>query len=92
MSGNMLGIPSEARTAWIRLGDAIERTGPTPCAGPDRDDWTGSGTQQARAAAACMDCAVLSACGAYADAAGEARGVWGGYTARERQIRRGGAR
>lgn len=87
-----LGVPPEALTAWVRLHDALTRSQCTPCAGPGRDRWLGTEQEQRAAADACMDCPALRACAAYADAAGEQHGVWGGYTARERAIRRGGAR
>ncbi|PZP17071.1 MAG: hypothetical protein DI611_03910 [Brachybacterium faecium] len=92
MSGNTFAVPAHALDAWESLHRQILDTGPTPCAGAGRDRWTGTEQQQRTAADACMDCAVLRQCAAYADTADEREGTWGGYTARERQIRRGGAR
>lgn len=92
MSRNPFAVPAHALPAWEQLHRLILADGPTPCAGAGRDRWLGTDRQQRTAAAACMSCPVLDACAAYADAAGETFGVWGGYTARERQIRRGGAR
>lgn len=80
-----IGVPLVALTPWLRLHDAIALAGGTPCAGPDRDDWTGTAPEQARAADACLDCPVMSACAAYADAAEERSGVWGGRTERDRR-------
>lgn len=87
-----LGVPPEAFTAWLRLHDALTRAHGTPCAGPGRDRWLGTEQEQRAAADACMDCPVLRPCDAYATAADERAGVWGGFTARERQRRRGEAR
>lgn len=85
MSGLTLGVPSHALPAWRELQEQITRNGSTPCAGPDRDDWTGTPAQQARAADACMDCPVLEACGYYAVTAGEVGAVWGGMRETERK-------
>lgn len=79
------GVPSHALGAWAELHEQITRTGPTPCAGPDRDDWLGNPTQQARAADGCMDCPVMEACGLYAVTAPEQSGIWGGMTPAERK-------
>ncbi len=84
-----LGVPAHAVPAWHRLLDELAAVEETPCAGAGRDRWQGNGHQQRAAADACMSCPVLRACADYADAAGEQHGVWGGYTARERQHRRG---
>ncbi len=87
-----LGIPLHAVPAWEAMHEAITGTGPTPCSGRDRDDWTGTPRQQERAASRCLDCAVLPMCGAYAAAAGEPYGTWGGLTAKDRQAQaKGGA-
>lgn len=72
------GIPIHARPYWDALHDAI---GPsTPCAGPDRDRWTGGKRDQAWAADRCLDCPAMIACLEYAQTAGERTGVWGGTT------------
>lgn len=87
-----LGVPVHAVPAWHRLHAELTLAGETPCAGAGRDQWTGTKRQQRAAADACMSCPALRACAEYADAADEQHGVWGGYTARERQARRGEAR
>lgn len=87
-----LGVPAHALPAWHRLLEELALAGETPCAGAGRDRWLGTEPQQRTAAEACMDCPVLRACADYADDAAEQHGVWGGYTARERTIRRGSAR
>lgn len=83
-----LGVPAHAQNAWLELHEQITRRGGTPCAGPDRNDWTGTPRQQTRAADACLDCPVLTACATYAAIAGETSGVWGGLTAQQRTQRR----
>ena len=85
-----LGVPVHALPAWHHLLDELTLAGETPCAGTGRDQWTGTERQQRTAANACMDCPALRACAEYADA--ERHGAWGGFTARERQHRRGGVR
>lgn len=82
-----LVTPVLVTAAWHRLQDQVTRNGPTPCAGPDRDDWTGSNSQQARAADRCLDCPVLEACSAYAEIAAERSSTWGGYSAAQRAAR-----
>lgn len=78
MSAYTLRVPEHAFTLWLKLHEELLLSGPTPCAGSNRDDWTGTSKQQERAADACWDCPVLSACAAYANAADESHGVWGG--------------
>lgn len=85
---NLFQVPDHALTAWLHLHEQIIEAGGTPCAGPNRDDWIGGVTQQKRAAEACLDCPVMTACGAYAATAGEPHGVWGGRTATERVPRK----
>lgn len=90
----LIGVPRHAYTAWITLHEQIAETpGGSPCAGPDRNDWT-SNTRavQKRAADRCLDCPALTACHAYARAAGERDGVWGGLTPSERHTAPGAQR
>lgn len=84
-TGADLGVPEHAAPAWRALHEQIAHNGPTPCAGPDRDNWTGTAAQQERAAEACLECFAMVACAAYADTAHESTGVWGGLTSTERQ-------
>lgn len=77
----LLGVPDHALTQWIDLGEALAATPePPPCAGPDRDHWTGTATQQRTAADRCLDCPAMQACATYALTAGERTGTWGGLT------------
>ena len=80
-----LGVPRHALGAWTKLHERITSTGPTPCAGPDRDNWTGTPAQQDRAARACYDCRALEQCALYAVTAPEPAGVWGGMGPAERK-------
>lgn len=84
MSRNPFAVPDHARPAWDELHAQILATGPTPCAGADRNDWLGTAKQQARAARACFDCRALEACALYAVTAPEPEGVWGGMSPAER--------
>lgn len=77
MSRNPFAVPEHAIPAWEALHAQIMHTGPTPCAGANRDDWTGTAAQQARAADRCFDCPVFDACAHYAVTASETSGVWG---------------
>lgn len=92
MNPDVYAVPAHAVPAWQQLQQQLTEHGPTPCAGPDRNDWTGSTAQQARAADRCMDCPVLEACATYADTAAEKRGTWGGYSPGERAARRAAPR
>lgn len=85
MSRNPLGVPEHAIREWLALHRALGTIDATPCAGADRNDWTGGAAAQERAAARCLDCPVLALCDDYALAADERVGVWGGRTERERR-------
>lgn len=77
----LLGVPPHALTEWQALGEALDASPtPPPCAGADRDHWTGSNTQQRTAAERCLDCPAMQACAAYALTAREPYGTWGGLT------------
>lgn len=85
----LLRVPDHARAEWDTLHAALEDAEtPPPCAGDDRDDWTGAPARQARAADRCLDCPAMQACAAYARAAAEPTGTWGGLTARDRHAPR----
>lgn len=80
------GIPAGAEEEWERLVLAARRT-VVPCAGPASGHWHGEDMQQRLAAVACLDCPLMLACDAYAVAAGERWGVWGGKTEKERRAK-----
>ncbi len=84
--GSLLTIISpRARAAWTELVDVLAATGPTPCAVGPAEAWWPSREQTTDAAAACRMCPAREACLAYAVAADERSGVWGGLLAAERR-------
>lgn len=87
-----LGVPEHALSTWRALRSAVIAEPDTPCAGADRNDWYGSRKQQQRAATACLDCPILTACKAYALTADEPDGVWGGTTQHQRAEKRAAGR
>lgn len=78
----LLGVPEHARSEWEQLMSSIRV--PTPCAA-NPDGWNSSAAEAEIAARLCLDCPVMTACAAYARAAGEREGTWGGLTAAERR-------
>ncbi|MGO2537228.1 MAG: WhiB family transcriptional regulator [Brachybacterium tyrofermentans] len=79
-------VPSGGEGPWERLARLVqENPEPVPCAGPEAAFWYGEAAEQHVAADACLDCPLMVACDAYATAAGEWWGVWGGLTQRERR-------
>ena len=90
-----LGVPAHALAAWEELHEVLdgsEITAPCTVVDRERDEWHGTRTQQARAAAACLDCPAMIACATYAATADELEGVWGGLTQHERAEQRTTAR
>jgi len=84
----VLPIPAAAVDEWRQLVDALRQHGPTPREDPaTRELWhsTRGPEVAAEAVFGCSRCPVLDACGAYALAADERDGVWGGTTAAERR-------
>lgn len=86
-------IPSTAEAAWHELQNALAAAGTVPCrAGeaahwwPDRRDL-GSPTTYG-AIQACSRCPASSECLAYAMAADERFGIWGGTTPDDRRALR----
>lgn len=85
-----LGIPSPAIPAWLALCASLDRLageGRRPVCVQRPEQWGPDATTAARrdAAEACGYCPALHACAAYADAANEKHGVWGGT---DRSLRR----
>jgi hypothetical protein len=75
MSGQV-PIPDRALPAWRRLQDALEVT-VTPCRG--RGEWISQHPEdRAFAVQHCRRCPITELCRAYAEAAKERDGVWGG--------------
>lgn len=79
----MLGIPTQARPAYVALVAALDRLadqGRTPVCARRPDAWSSEAPAAVRreAAAACGWCPARVQCAAYAVAADERHGVWGG--------------
>ena len=82
-------LPPASGPARQRLDDALVAANHrTPCREGDDDAWFASeAAERARAAQACAPCPVLDACRAYAIAARERHGVWGGRDREDRKTR-----
>ncbi|MFC7488786.1 WhiB family transcriptional regulator [Knoellia sp. CPCC 206453] len=75
-------IPARCATEWAALSDALVGAMP-PCVGAP-DVWTeGVGDESVKAA--CWSCPAQVECLAYAVAAGERFGIWGGFGPTERK-------
>ena len=79
-------IPPAAREQWSALSVALRQRGPAACQGtlPPNDWWPGSRDDLTEVRWHCEICTVQTECLAYAVAAGELSGIWGGLTAEER--------
>jgi WhiB family redox-sensing transcriptional regulator len=88
VSPSHTAIPPQAQAAWSELADVLAATGPAPCAIGDPEQWWPirgeSRDEYADAVAGCRVCPARVACAAYAVAAGERHGIWGGLLPRER--------
>lgn len=87
MSGELYRIPAGAGVEWDDLAAALEVAGPVPCrvsAVPDAW-WSKVPGLVERARAGCSTCLVSVECVAYAVAAREPEGMWGGMTPAERR-------
>src|SRR4051794_10285470 len=83
-------IPSAAEVAWLDLQAGLEEVGSVPCREshtaawwPDKRDLNSPTTHGA--IAACRRCPLQAPCAAYAIAADERFGVWGGTTPDDRR-------
>lgn len=83
-------IPQQALVEWLRLAALLEELGTVPCRTsdpeawwPDRKKFDGPAAQMA--VDACCACPAMDACLAYAVAAGEQGGIWGGTLPDERR-------
>lgn len=87
------GVPAGALGEWVLLQVAlVELEVPPACAVNPEAWWCSAATpagaeDQAFAARACRSCPVVDACAAYAVAARERHGVWGGLTPAARRAR-----
>lgn len=79
-------IPALAVVAWAALSAVLAACGPAPCeTSPVPDAWfEPRGPLLDEARKACADCRARVECLAYALAADEPAGLWGGLTAQER--------
>jgi WhiB family redox-sensing transcriptional regulator len=83
-------VPVAAVTQWVRLRTLLDQVGPVPCQiGPAEAWWPDAkaarGPAVRRAVAGCRRCPVSQACLAYALAADERFGVWGGTLPQQRR-------
>jgi endonuclease III len=79
-------IPPVAMDAWQALADALADHGRVPCQASDPGIWWPERRDSPDdALAMCQRCHVRAACPAYALAAGQRRGIWGGMTPAERK-------
>lgn len=78
MSALVITIRAAALPAWDQLQAALRDSPPPPCTG-DPEAWTSDDmATRAYAARACLRCAVVDQCAAFAEANNETFGVWGG--------------
>jgi hypothetical protein len=79
------GIPAAGLDAWAELAQVLHTDGPAPCE-VEPDSWwpTQADSPDELAVRICAGCPVRPECLAYALAAGERDGVWGGLTPAER--------
>ena len=79
VGGLFAGFSSEAVRAWAQLAAAVDERGPVPCVADPETWWvTPASPRVEEALYGCSRCPVEALCLAYAVAAGEREGVWGG--------------
>ena len=83
-------VPIRAREEWLALGAVLDECGPVPCQTSDPEAWwphgnevTGPGARLA--VKGCRACRAAAACLAYALAADERFGIWGGTLPEQRR-------
>src|SRR5690349_18734708 len=86
-------VPAAAHEQWLRLRTRLQEAGPVPCEmGPAEAWWPDARTAREpavrRAVDGCHRCPVTDACLAYALAADERFGVWGGTLPEQRRAMR----
>ena len=86
-------IPAGARDEWLRLAAELDAAGTVPCRAAEAEAWwpdrkeLGS-PETAMALEGCFRCPVADACLAFALAAGERQGIWGGTLPDQRRAMR----
>lgn len=83
-------IPPKGLTKWLTLAAVIEEAGSVPCRESDAEAWwpdkrTADAPSTRMAVQGCWRCPAREACLAYAVAANEREGVWGGTLPAERR-------
>jgi hypothetical protein len=79
------GIPAAAQDAWFELAAVLHVDGPAPCEVESDSWWPAQGeSPDELARRICADCPARPECLAYALAADEREGVWGGLTPAQR--------
>ncbi|RZU32700.1 WhiB family transcriptional regulator [Blastococcus saxobsidens] len=79
-------IPPGARTEWLRLAEVLAAAGSAPCEENDPEMWWPASKRAPDpvAIAGCEVCPARAECLAYAVAADEREGLWGGLSRVER--------
>lgn len=86
------GFSPESVRAWARLATALQGAGPVPCEYEPEAWWAAPGLAQAEDAVyGCSRCPVTALCLAYAVAADERYGIWGGENMASRRRSTGSA-
>ncbi len=84
--GSLLTLISpQARAAWGELVDVLAAVGPAPCALGEAEAWWPAPGETTDAVAGCRMCPARTQCLAYAVAADEHGGIWGGLLPAERR-------
>lgn len=83
-------LPPEARNEWLTLAAVLAESGPVSCETSDPAAWwpdrKGLNSPETLAAVSgCRRCPAQDACLAYAVAADEPEGIWGGTLPAERR-------
>jgi hypothetical protein len=86
-------IPPGAWSEWLRLTAELDAAGPVPCQTVQAEAWWPDRKQFGSPATAlalegCYRCPVADACLAFALAAGERQGIWGGTLPDQRRLMR----
>jgi hypothetical protein len=89
-------IPAGALPEWLALSAALEEAGTVPCRADDAEAWwpdkkTMDAPSTRVAVRGCWSCPARPACLAYALAADERFGIWGGLLPAERKSYRSAA-